>query len=64
MKMKKEAKTVRLRRLEGKLAIIEKTENYLENELRKVKDKEAVLREKIRKEKKAISLVNRAKKLR
>lgn len=64
MKSKKEAKTVRLRRLEDKLALVQKTENYLEEELKKIRDKGAVLREKIRKEKKAISLANRAKSLR
>ena len=64
MKTKKEIKTVRLRRLEGKLALIQKTENYLGNELKKIRDKESILRNKISKEKKAIALVNRAKRLR
>ena len=64
MKTKKEVKTARLRRLEGKLALIQKTGDYLENELKRIGDKGAVLRDKIRKEKKAIALVNRAKRLR
>ena len=64
MKTKKEIKTVRLRRLEGKLALIQKSGDYLENELKKIRDKESILRDKIRKEKKAIALVTRAKRLR
>jgi predicted nucleic acid-binding Zn-ribbon protein len=62
--MKKEVKTVRLRRLEQNLALIQKSENYLEDELRKIREKEAYIRDKISKEKKAISLISRAKKLR
>ena len=64
MASKKEVKTVRLRRFEEKLVLIQKSKNYLENELKKIRDKESVLRDKISKEKKAIALVTRAKKLR
>ncbi|MEK9207808.1 MAG: hypothetical protein AAB922_04950 [Patescibacteria group bacterium] len=64
MASKKEVKTVRLRRFEEKLVLIQKSKNYLENELKKIRDKESVLRDKISKEKKAIVLVTRAKKLR
>ena len=60
----KEVKTVRLRRLEEKLILIQKSKNYVENELEKIRGREAFLRDKISKEKKAISLVNRAKRLR
>ena len=64
MKQKKETKTIRLKRLEGKLAIVIKSKNYAENELKKIQGIEQIIKEKIRKEKKAISLVNRAKRLR
>lgn len=64
MGQKKEIKTIRLKRLEGKLAIIIKSRNYVENELKRVRNEENYIKEKIRKEKKAIMLVNRAKKLR
>jgi len=61
---KKEIKTVRLRRFEYKLSLIQKSRTYVENELKKIREKEAFIRGKIRKEKKAITLVNRAKRLR
>ena len=61
---KKNGETVRLRRLEEKLSLIQKSENYLKNELKKIRDKGAVLRNKIGREKKAIFLVNKAMKLR
>ncbi len=64
MASKKEVKTVRLKRLEGKLAVIEKSEEYLRNELSRLNSKERVIRDKISKEKKAIALVNRARRLR
>jgi hypothetical protein len=64
MEQKKEIKTVRLKRLEEKLALIQKTKDYLENELRKVREKEAYTRDKMGKERQAIVLVNKAKKLR
>lgn len=64
MVQKKEMKTVRLRKLEGKLALLEKSRNYVEGELKKIREKENYIRDKIRKEKKAILLVNKAKRLR
>ena len=57
-------KTVRLRRLEAKLSLMNKSEDYVKKELEKIRKKGAILRNKISKEKKAISLVNKAKKLR
>jgi len=62
--MKKEVKSNRLKEFEKRLSIIQKSKNYLEKELFKIKDKEKKLRERITKEKKAISLVNKAKTLR
>lgn len=62
--MEKEVKTSILKRLEEKLRVTEKSKDYIEEELSKIKDKEKRLREKIRKEKEAISFVNRAKRLR
>ena len=64
MKAKREEKTVRLRRLEGRLVLLLKSRNYLESELEKIRKKESYIRNKISKEKKAISLINRAKRLR
>lgn len=64
MVQKKEEKTIRLKRLEQKLLLILKSKDYVENELKKIRQKEMDVRGKIRKEKKAISFVNRAKKLR
>ena len=61
---KKEIKTVRLKRLEGNLALVMKSKRYVEGELDRVREKEEILRKKIGRQKKAISLVNKAKKLR
>ena len=60
----KEMKTARLKRLETKLLFIEKSKAYLEKELVKIRVKEKIIKEKISKEKKAIALVIKAKKLR
>ncbi len=60
----KEVKTTRLKEFEKKLLIIKKTKAYLEKEILKIRDKETKMKEKIMKEKQAISLVNKAKKLR
>ena len=57
-------KSNRLKKLEKKLTLVTKTENYLKKELSKIKEKKEELEEKIRKEKEAISFVNRAKRLR
>lgn len=54
----------RLKHLKAKMDVLTKASTYLSKELSKVREKEAVLRKKISKEKKAISLVNRAKRLR
>ena len=54
----------RLKKLLGKLSVIDKTEAYLERELSKLREHERKLRGKIKKERKAIALVNQAKKLR
>lgn len=62
--MEKEVKTTRLKKLEEKLFLILKSKNYVENELKRIRDKEKETREKIRKERKAISLIIKAKKLR
>jgi predicted nucleic acid-binding Zn-ribbon protein len=64
MEPEKELKTKRLRKLEEKLSFILKSKCYVENEIKKIREKEKETREKISKEKKAIYLVNRAKKLR
>lgn len=53
-----------LRNLEEKLKIVRKTKLYLQKELPRLREKEVVLRQKIGKERKAIALMNRAKKLR
>jgi len=64
-KAKKELrKSNRLKRLEGKLSVTQKSKEYLERELSTIKGKEEKLKDKIRKEKQAISLIDRAKKLR
>lgn len=63
-KKKKEVKSSRLKKLEKDFSIIEKSKNYLEKELSKIKNKEGQLKEKIRKEKQAIFLTEKAKKLR
>jgi len=64
MKAKREEKTVRLKRLEGRLILILKSKRYLESEIEKIKKKESYIKNKISKEKKAISLINRARRLR
>ena len=64
MKPKEEVKTVRLKRLEGKLILILKSKRYLESELEKIRNKENYVKNNINKEKKAISLINKAKRLR
>jgi len=64
MKTEEVIKTSRLEKLEKKLVIIEKSKNYLEKELSKVKTEEAELKGKIRKEREAVSLTNKAKRLR
>ncbi len=63
-KMQKEVKSSRLRKLKRRFEVIERSENYLKEELSKIREKKAQLKEKIRKEKKAISLTNRARMLR
>ncbi len=63
-KIKKEVKSSRLKKLEKKFNIVEKSKDYLEKELSKIKEKEAKLRVRIRKEKQAINFMNRAKRLR
>lgn len=62
--VKKEVKSARLRNFEGRYKMLDKSRKYLEKELSKVREKEAVLRKHISKEKRAISLINRAKRLR
>ena len=64
MESGKGEKTTRLKKLEEKLFLILKSKNYVENELKRIKDKEKETREKISKEKKAISFSNMVKKLR
>ena len=64
MKAKKETKTIRLKRLENKLAFLQKSKKYVDSELDRIRKREKDLSKKISKEKKAISLVNKAKKLR
>ena len=62
--LKKELTSARLKNFRQKLAVTEKSKQYIEKELPKIRDKETVLRKKMSREKKAISLINRAKKLR
>ena len=57
-------KSNRLKKLEKNLKIIDKYERYLEGEFSKARLKEGKVREKMRKEKKAIMLSIRAKRLR
>ena len=61
---KKEVSSARLENFKERLKIIQKSKAYLENELPKIREREERLRKKISKEKKAISLINRAKRLR
>ena len=56
--------SVRLENFKQRLRNILKSKEYIERELPKLRDRETKLREKISKEKEAISLVNRAKRLR
>ena len=62
--IKKGATSQRLRNFLARLVMIGKSKKYLENELVKVREKEPGLRKKISKERKAVSLINRAKRLR
>ena len=66
MIMKKEEviKTSRLESLEKKLVILEKSKNYLQTELSKLRADETELKAKIRKEKEATALTDKAKRLR
>ena len=54
----------RLQHFMQQLSIVQKSKKYIERELPRLRDREMTLREKISKEKKAITLVNRARKLR
>lgn len=62
--MKKETKTTRLKKLEENLKVTKKSREYLETELFKIKEREVRINEKIGKEKQAMALTNKAKKLR
>ncbi|MBI2043606.1 hypothetical protein HYT25_04425 [Candidatus Pacearchaeota archaeon] len=62
--LKKELTSARLKNFKRKLTVTEKSKQYIEKELPKIRNKEAELRKKMSREKKAISLINRAKKLR
>jgi predicted nucleic acid-binding Zn-ribbon protein len=64
MEIKKGKKSTRLKNLEGKLKIIEKSKHYLEKELLNITGKKRKLEEKIRKEKEAIAFSEKARKLR
>ena len=64
MKKEEVIKTSCLKKLEKKLAIIEKSKDYLATELSKIRAEETELKGKIRKEKEAVSLMNKAKRLR
>ncbi len=63
-KGKKEVKSSRLKNLEKKFKILDKTVDYIEQELFKHREEKERLRTLIRKEKEAIYLAERAKKLR
>lgn len=63
-KAKKEVKTRRLKSFEKQLSVTLKSKEYLEKELEKIKKKEIAQRKKIAKEKQAITLSLRAKRLR
>ena len=62
--LKKDLTSARLKNFKKKLVVTEKSKKYIEKELPKIRDKEAELRKRMSNEKKAISLINRAKKLR
>jgi hypothetical protein len=64
MKKERVVKTSRLKDLENKIGIIEKSKDYLMKELSKIRVRETELKERLRKEKQAVSLMNKAKKLR
>ncbi len=64
MKKEEVIKSSRLEKLKKKLAIIEKSKDYLQTELSKIRAEETELKGKIRKEKEAVTLTNRAKRLR
>ena len=61
---RKEVTSARLENFRARLAMIDKSKKYLEKELPRLRDRESDLRKKISKERKAIYLVNRAKRLR
>jgi len=63
-KRKKEVKSNHLKKFEKKFKLIEKSQDYLEKELSQIKRSKEKLREKIRKERLAISFINKAKRLR
>ena len=62
--VKKVLTSNRLMHFMQKLSTVQKSKKYIEKELPRLRDKEWSLRDKIKKEKKAIALVNRARKLR
>lgn len=62
--VRKEVESNRLTELREKLSVVEKSKEYIEKELPKLRDSIFGLKDKIRKEKKAISLINRAKRIR
>jgi len=62
--VKKVVTSNRLLHFMQKLVTIEKSKKYIEKELPRLREKEWNLRDKIKKERKAIALVNRARKLR
>ncbi|MFH1325632.1 MAG: hypothetical protein ABIH49_02575 [archaeon] len=63
-KEKEEIKSNNLIKLEKNLADLGKSKEYLENEISRIRKREEVLREKIRREKKATSLMKKVEKLR
>jgi hypothetical protein len=62
--MTKEGKTARLKQLKEKFNVLDRSKRYLEKELANIIGKKKVLGEKIRKEKQAIALAGRVKRLR
>ena len=64
MKTEEVIKTSRLEKLEKKFEVTAKSKNYLETELSKIRIQETELKAQIRKEKEAVSLMNKAKRLR
>ena len=63
-KVKKKRVSTRLKNLQYKLLAIEKSKEYLKRELPRLIEDERNTRDKIKKEKRAIYLVDKAKKLR